>query len=84
MSNVEAEMSNSVNVKVDVQVAKGPDGKHWVLLTVEDGLMSATVRMPPAAADHLAGGIAGNLTKAAVLARREDTGLVVAGQSGEL
>lgn len=72
-----------IQMPVNVQVQLGPDGKHWVLLTFQDNLISTSVRLPPSAAETLSGGIGGALAKAAVQARRYDmgaSGLVVAGQ----
>ena len=65
---------------VDVRVGPGPDGSAWVMLTVQDTHVTATVRVPPAAADTLAAGIGGALLKAATAARRQGSGLLVAGQ----
>lgn len=64
---------------VDVRVCPGPDGHTpWVVITFQDQLVSASVRLDPAAADLLAAGIAGALRKAAVEARRQASPLVIA------
>lgn len=62
---------------IDIRVAPGPDGQPWVLFNVSDNLVTAAFRIPPAAADQLAASIAGALTKAAVEARRQASGLVL-------
>lgn len=68
-----------VQLPIDVRVGPGADGTPWVLLTFADQLLTATVRIPPAAADQLAASIAGALLKAATEARRQASPLVVAG-----
>ena len=63
---------------IDIRVQPGPDGKHWVCFTVQDQFVTASFRLPPAAADQLAAGISGALMKAATEARRADSGIVLA------
>lgn len=63
---------------IDIRVQPGPDGKHWVCFTVQDQLVTASFRLPPAAADTLASNLSGALMKAATEARRADSGLVLA------
>lgn len=59
---------------IDIRALDG-----WVVMTVQDQLVAASIRLPAAAADQLAASIGGALTKAAVEARRQASGLVVAG-----
>lgn len=68
-----------VQLPIDVRVAPGPDGNPWVMITFTDQLLTASVRIPPAAADQLAASIGGALLKAATEARRQASPLVIAG-----
>lgn len=79
MPNPAQDAPPQVQLPIDVRVGPGPDGKPWVLFTVADQLLTATVRFPPASADQLAAVISGALMKAATEARRQASPLVVAG-----
>lgn len=69
--------TQTVSLPIDIRVGPGPDGNPWVLFTISDTFITASFRIPPVAADQLAASIAGALTKAAVQARREASGLIL-------
>lgn len=66
-------------VELQLSIAKGLDGKHWVALGIQvSGISNFSFMLPPDTADAIAESLPKGLTNAAKEARRLDTGLTIA------
>ena len=71
--------SNQSQVMWNFGVAKGPDGKHWIVCNIANALNGFTFIMPPEAWTNLAEQLPKAVQENADACRRANMGLEVAG-----